>query len=226
MQTALMRTDKEKIIIALKRQGKNIRQIAEQTQSSFSTISSVLKEADEEERIIAQKKIKLEQDDHASATYSRALVMFSQGKTNIDVAKITGLKADEIISIRKDYWKLIEADELAQLHEQVKPYLSSLLNLDKRMRRENIDQDDIVWSLNHFKELRFLRDKIIRARANLERLQDKLFETHNAWTSLVRRKQRLEAIIQNCEYQISSYREKFKSFREFEAIGEELDKKP
>ena len=183
-----MRTDKEKIIIALKRQGKNIRQIAEQTQSSFSTISSVLKEADEEERIVAQKKIKLEQDNHASATYSRALVMFSQGKRNIDVAKITGLKADEIISIRKDYWKLIEADELAQLYEQVEPYLSSLLNLDKRMRRENIDQDDIVWSLNHFKELRFLRVKISRARDNLERLQNKLFETHNASISLVRRK--------------------------------------
>ena len=182
-----MRTDKEKNIIALKRQGKNIRQIAEQTQSSFSTISSVLKEADEEERIVAQKKIKLEQDNHASATYSRALVMFSQGKRNIDVAKITGLKADEIISIRKDYWKLIEADELAQLYEQVEPYLSSLLNLDKRMRRENIDQDDIVWSLNHFKELRFLRVKIIRARANLERLQNELFETHNASISLVRR---------------------------------------
>ena len=220
-----MRTDKEKIIIALKRQGKNIRQIAEQTQSSFSTISSVLKEADEEERIVAQKKIKLEQDNHASATYSRALVMFSQGKRNIDVAKITGLKADEIISIRKDYWKLIEADELAQLYEQVEPYLSSLLNLDKRMRRENIDQDDIVWSLNHFKELRFLRVKISRARDNLERLQNELFETHNASISLVRRKQRLEAIIQNCENQVSSYREKFKSFREFEAIGEELDKK-
>ena len=188
METALMRTDKEKIIIALKRQGKNIRQIAEQTQSSFSTISSVLKEADEEERIVAQKKIKLEQDNHASATYSRALVMFSQGKRNIDVAKITGLKADEIISIRKDYWKLIEADELAQLYEQVEPYLSSLLNLDKRMRRENIDQDDIVWSLNHFKELRFLRVKISRARDNLERLQNKLFETHNASISLVRRK--------------------------------------
>lgn len=97
----LMISEKDKQIIDLKKHGKTIREIAEKTQSSFSTISRVLKMAEDQEMAIAQNKTMQEEENQARARYTQAMKMFSQGKSNIEVAKnITGMRADEILSIQ------------------------------------------------------------------------------------------------------------------------------
>jgi dihydrodipicolinate synthase/N-acetylneuraminate lyase len=97
--------------------------------------------------------------------------MFSRGKRNIDIAKeITGMGADEILSIQEDYWKLNNAEELARIYANSKVYLSSLLLLYSHMRQENIDKEDLVYALKNFKELRLLNEEIFSAIDHLERL--------------------------------------------------------
>lgn len=87
-----------------------------------------MEKAEEEEKTLVQNKTKLEEETQAGARYTKAMEMFSRGKRNIDIAKeITGMGADEILSIQEDYWKLNNAEELARIYANSKVYLSSLL---------------------------------------------------------------------------------------------------
>ena len=220
-----MTTKKEKRIIALNKEGRTFREISEQTRSSFATISKVLKQAEDEESKLAQKKAMVEEDAQSAVRYKRAMDMLSRGKSNIDIVKkITGMRADEMLSIRKQYCELNDADDLARIYANFRPYLSKLLCVYKRMRLEHIDEDDLVYSLKHFKELRFLNNKIFSARNRLERLLKTLTETQKDVDSLKRKKQNLESITKGYENKVLEYRKRFKSFRDFEKIEDRLDK--
>jgi hypothetical protein len=221
----VMITEKDKQIIAHKKQGKTVRQIAQLTRSSFGTISCVLKKDEDEEEAIVHDKAMLEEDTQAGARYTQAMEMFSRGKSNIDIAKkITGMKADEILSIQADYLKLNDAEELARIYANCRPYVSAILRLHDRMRQGNIGQDDLVFALQDFKELRFLNEKIFSARDRLERLLNTITGTRKSVHSLEHKMQNLESIIESYENKVAQYREKFKLFREFEALTQELDR--
>jgi hypothetical protein len=220
-----MITKKDKEIIALRKEGKTVRQIAQLTRSSFGTIGIVLEKAEEEEKTFVQNKTMLEEDTQERARYTKAMEMFSRGKRNIDIAKeITGMRADEILSIQEDYWKLNDAEELARIYANSKSYLSFLLLLYSHMRQENIDKDDLVYALKNFKELRLLNEEIIAAIDHLEQLSNTRIKTQNDIHSSEHKMRLLERIIEKYENEISQYREKLKSFREFEAMTDELDK--
>ena len=220
-----MSTEKEKLIISLKKQGKTIRQIAEQTQSSFSTISNILKKAEDEERKLAQKKTVGEEETQKGARYTQAMKMFSRGKSTIDVVKkISGMKADEVLALHADYLELKKAKELARAYREDRPYLSSLLRLYERTRQENITQDDFVLAMQDVKRLRSLDKKIFSAIDYLGRLESALNETKNKVHHLERKKQNLETMIEGYENKVLQYRKMFKSFRDYQALEEELDK--
>jgi predicted nucleic acid-binding Zn-ribbon protein len=90
------------------------------------------------------------------------------------------------------------------------------------MRQENIDQDDLVYSLKHFKELRVLNNKIFCTSDRLEGLKNTLVETQKAVDSLERKKQNLKSIIKGYEDKVLRYRKSFASFRDFESIEDQL----
>lgn len=66
-----MLIEKKRRILALNKEGKTVREIAELTNSSFTTISATLKEAEAEEKIVALEKTKQEEQTKASQKYSR-----------------------------------------------------------------------------------------------------------------------------------------------------------
>lgn len=66
-----MLIEKKRRILALNKEGKTVREIAELTNSSFTTVSATLKEAEAEEKIVAQEKTKQEEQTKASQKYSR-----------------------------------------------------------------------------------------------------------------------------------------------------------
>jgi transposase len=218
-----MLTEKEKRIVALIQEGKTVREIARTTNSSFTTIDDARSKAEEEEMIAAQKKSKLEEQKRASEKYTQALNLFSQNKSNVEVAVLTGLMAVEVISIKKDYLKLIGADELAVLYNQAEPYLESLLELHKRTSLEGISQDDLVWALDHSREFRFLKKEINKASAQLEKLGDEIFEAQNELDSITLKRRMLEDIVNSLEKREMKLIEKSESYREFQAIGQELE---
>jgi transposase len=218
-----MLTEKERRIVALKREGKTVREIAELTNSSFSTINDTWIKAEEEEKREAEKKVKLEEQREASDKYTQALALFSQRKSNIEVATSTGLRADEVISIKRDYWKLIRADELALLYEQNRRHLLSIIELDKRIREEDITDDDIIHALEHIREFRSLGDRIERRRDRLTRLNQVIFKARQEISSLIRRREGVERRIDRLKQQESEYNRKFDSYKKFQAIDADLE---
>jgi IS30 family transposase len=187
-----MLIEKKRRILALNNEGKTVREIAELTNSSFTTISATLKEAEAEEKIVAQEKTKQEEQTKASQKYSQALKLFPEGKENIEVAIITGLRAEEVISIRNDSWRLLGSDKLAILYDQYEPYLPSFLEFNRRTRQKGISQDTIVRALEHFEELENLEKEIPRARAYLNKLDDAIRQRRNEIDFLAQKKWRLK----------------------------------
>jgi hypothetical protein len=219
-------TEKEKRIIVLNKENKNSREISKLTRSSFGTISRVLEKARNEEKALAQRKTMMEEETQAGARYTQAMTMFSMGKSPIDVAKkITGMKADEVLAIHVDYMKLNNAKELARIYVKARPYISSLLRLYERTREENIKQDDLVYSIKNFKDLRILTGKIFSSTNQLEGLQTYLAEIQKTVYSLLRQKRELENTIRSYRSKELHYRKRFKSFSEYEAFEEEFDKR-
>jgi hypothetical protein len=218
-----MLTEKERRIVALIQEGKTVREIARLTNSSFTAINGARSKAEEEETIAAQKKSKLEEQKRASDKYTQALDLFSQNKSNVEVAVSTGLTAAEVISIRKDYLKLIGANELAIIYDLAEPYLESLLELHKRARLKGISQDDLVWALDHSKKLRFLEEETSKASAQLEKLEDDIFEAQNELNSITLKKRKLEDIVNSLEERERKLIEKSESYRQFQALGQELE---
>lgn len=219
-----MLIEKKRRILALNKEGKTVREIAELTNSSFTTISATLKEAEAEEKIVSQEKTKQEEQTKASQKYSQALKLFSEGKENIEVAIITGLRAEEVISIRKDSWRLLGADKLAILYDQYEPYLPSFLEFNRRTRQKGISQDTIVHALEHFEELQNLEKELPRARAYLNRLEDAIRQRRNEIDFLAQKKWRLEYNLDYLKQKESEHIKKFKSYRHFLAIERNLER--
>ena len=101
----LTRSEKEKAVIELYRQGKTYRQIAELLHVSFGDISFIIRretgEAEEQERIRMSKA-------------SQALQLFEQAKTPVQVAIKLDIETQEVERLYKEYWKL---NGLLQLNE-------------------------------------------------------------------------------------------------------------
>lgn len=128
-----------------------------------------------------------------------------------------------MISARTDYWKLLDADELALLYDQNKQYLSYILMLNKRIGHEEINQDDIIWILRHFKELRVLETKIPKGRAQLSNLEDPIETIRNELGFLASKKWRLEYEVDILTDQESKLIKKSESYRQFQALDRELE---
>jgi transposase len=76
----LTRQQRERLVLELYNQGKNTREIAEQTRMSFSAIGAILKKAEQE------NKAQGEQTEELSLS-SQAYKLFSERRTLAQVAK-------------------------------------------------------------------------------------------------------------------------------------------
>lgn len=111
----LTREEKEKLVIQLYEQGKSFREIAQELHLSFGTISSVIKRYTRETKYEEEKKgTEVESKD------SRVFKLFEDGKTPIQVVIESGLNADEVRKMYKEWFELRGLQELYQLYEEIK----------------------------------------------------------------------------------------------------------
>ena len=217
-----MRTQKENRIIALKKEGKTVREIAEITKSSFATITSVVNDAEDEEGVIANDRHRQEEKKLSDEKYKRALEMFAQGKQNVEVATSIGLRAEEVISYRKEYWKLIGADKLVTLYDRIEPNISSIVRMTEMIVQEGICDEEIRRVFRRFKEFRALDDKISQAKAQLNNLYEEILKARNGLQSYDQEKARLEGVIEGLKNKELEYMKNFQSYREFRAYARRL----
>lgn len=189
----------------MKKEGKTVREIAEITKSSFATITSVVNDAEDEEMIIANGRTRQEEKKQSDEKYKRALQMFAQGKKNVEVATSIGLLAVEVISYRKEYWKLIGSDKLVTLYDRIEPNISSIVKVAEITEQEGISDNETRRILRHFKVLRTLDDKIYQAQAQLDHLYRNILEAQKGLQSFNQEKTRLEGEIERLKNEKSEY---------------------
>ena len=128
----LTREEKEKLVLDLYYiEGKTYPEIAKEARISLRDIGPILKKSGTEQSL---------------SNSSQAYLLFSEGKTPIQVAIKLGLKEPEVHELFRQYWKLQQLYSLYQVHEHVKEDIWTFVELYRLMRAAGMD-------LKHVKKL-------------------------------------------------------------------------
>jgi hypothetical protein len=115
--------------------------------------------------------------------------LFSEGKTPLDVAIALDLPADEVQAIHREFWELHNMHELAEVYEEIRPYLSSVLRLHKILNDLGMGEQEIINVLklanNH--QLEHLQWKVEYLRNDIEMLEVQKTKCNHHLLNLSRR---------------------------------------
>ncbi len=116
----LTRQEKEKLVLDLYyKEGMTYTEIAKEARISLRDIGPILKKSGSEQSM---------------SNSSQAYLLFSEGKTPLQVAIKLGLKEPEVHEFYKQYWKLQQLYSLYQVHEHVKEDIWTFVELYRLMR--------------------------------------------------------------------------------------------
>jgi hypothetical protein len=132
-------------------------------------INKLKKEAERERGYTNDEEV----DTEPKSKQSQAFKLFSEGKTPLNVAIALDLPADEIQAIHREFWELNNMHELAEVHEEIRPYLSSVLRLHKILNDLGMGEQEIINVLklanNH--QLEHLQWKVEYLRNEIDMLE-------------------------------------------------------
>ena len=148
--------DKEELVIRLHKEGKTIRQIAH---LSFTDIGSIIQKIDcrdNNDGVEANKDIKNKTRE------TKALFLFSIGKTPLQVAIELDLPASEVHDMLEEYWALNELHELAFVYNEIKAYLPSFLKLFHCLKKHKMLSEKRITNILRYagNDLSQLTDRV------------------------------------------------------------------
>jgi transcriptional regulator len=143
--TGLMnREEKQKLVLALNKQGKTIRQIAQIVHMSFGDISFIIRretgEAEEQERSRMSKA-------------SQGLKLFEQGNTLVQVAIKLDMETREVDRLYREYWNLKGLHGLNDIYAELKGNIFSLVKLYRFTKKEGMTQQRVINALEIAEEI-------------------------------------------------------------------------
>lgn len=172
----LSRVEKEQRVIELYKQGRSIREIAQEVHMSFAGIGSIIRkftglQGDDDGK-------SKEQQDKAPTTLlskdSQAFALFSDGKKPIQVAIKLDLKADVVDKLYQQFWRLEGLYQLNLVYKEIRRYLPSFLTLFRIMKQQRMmTEQDVVDALKFGKELQHLKDQFQILVEEINSLEDK-----------------------------------------------------
>jgi transposase len=122
----LSNAEREKLVLDLYNQGKNIRQIAKEARMSFQDINIVLKKAAASLESETNKKQSADSAANDKAIEivvdktTQAYKLFSEGKKPIEVTVNLGINGEETIRLYKEFWKLKRLNGLYKIYPEIK----------------------------------------------------------------------------------------------------------
>ena len=157
----LSREEKEKLVLDLYyNKGYTYRDIARELRVSPNQIREIIKRHEEKNDAIANKKKML-------SLSSQAYKLFSEGKTNVQVAIKLDLPQEQITQFRLESWRLQNQDELESLYKLAKGKVSVLWKIYKELmiiRGLSIEEVAIVMNTDHIYHLARLFKELVRKR--------------------------------------------------------------
>ena len=122
MQVILDKQEKEQLVIRLHKEGKTIRQIALEAHISFTDIGKIIQKINghnnTNEKDLGDKSIE-----------TRAIYLFSIGKTPLEVAIELNLPSAEVHDLQEEFWALNQNYDLALVYGEIKNFLPLFLKL-------------------------------------------------------------------------------------------------
>src|SRR6059058_3749073 len=118
----LSRRERERLVLDLYNQGKNIREIAQEVRMSFSAIGAILKKAEQENETSKEQTEKM-------SLSSQAYKLFSDRKTLAQVAIALNLREPEVNKFYMEYCKLTQLDSLCRIYDKIKDDIYPFVNL-------------------------------------------------------------------------------------------------
>jgi hypothetical protein len=133
----LNKHQKKALVIALYKQGKTRRQIAEIVHMSFKDIADIINDHTGDSEVNQPVKSK----------NARAFELFLQGKHSVEVAIELDMPADKVEELHVQYWRLSKLDDLEILYHEAEYSLSLLLHLHNILRDKRITNDKDIHEL-------------------------------------------------------------------------------
>src|SRR5690349_4465082 len=110
----MTRDQKERYVLVLYEQGKNIRQIAQLAHMSFGDIGAIIKKHKKEvEQVNEPPKERTYNRPKSKAT--QAIKLFSEGKSLVDVAIALDLPPDKVQGMYRQFLQLNNMDKLVRV---------------------------------------------------------------------------------------------------------------
>jgi len=128
----ITRQQRERLVLNVYNQGKNTPEIAEEVRMSFSAIGAILKKAEEEK------------EARTKAVSSLSGLLFSEGKTPLQVAIALNLRDDQVTELYNEYWNLNHLHDLSQVYEEIKDDIVSFLNLYKLAKAAGMNTQQVI----------------------------------------------------------------------------------
>jgi transposase len=151
------REERKQYVIELFKQGKTIREIAQDVHMSFGSIGGII------------KKVKYDADEGKEEEQNKSkdtqsLKLFSEGKEPID--RVNGLY--------REFWKLKRLYKLTEIYEEIRNFLPSFLELFRIIKKEGLlTEKDIASILKSAHELPDIKNKVQRLIEQVSWLENK-----------------------------------------------------
>jgi hypothetical protein len=150
------REEREQHVIELYKQGKTIREIAQDVHMSFGSIGSIIRklngeEDNTEEGGEQQKVIHLSKE-------TLAFKLFLDGKNCVEVVIALDIKPEEAETLYIEFLRLSGLDKLVTMYKEAGLNIQILLNLFRIITRRGMNEQDIMNLLNLAKEIPVLKE--------------------------------------------------------------------
>lgn len=160
-------TEKRGRIIELRNQGKTIRVIAKELGMSSRTVIGILNDNSAKDARAGAEKKNQEQQYLLQTNYTRALRLFRDGISLLDVTIDLGVFAEETKRTFFDYQEINGLDNFRGVYEDIRSSLPALLTLWGMMTERGLGVKDALVAIEYAsdrakaeRELQFLTNKV------------------------------------------------------------------
>ncbi|HZI71474.1 MAG TPA: hypothetical protein VFD60_09970 [Nitrososphaeraceae archaeon] len=151
----MLNSEREKLVVDLYNQGKNVREISQEARMSFRDIGAILKKAEEANNgnAIDDGKDNNNNNKSTNVKATQAYKLFSEGKKLVDVSIQLDIRENEATKYFHEFLRLKGQDEVYEIYLENKHYLRTLRMLLRVLKREGMTAaiDKIDWFVNMIK---------------------------------------------------------------------------
>jgi intein-encoded DNA endonuclease-like protein len=130
--------EKEENVIRLCKKNKSFREIAKIMHMCFRDIGVIINKWKERENG------QLDDDIKSKSKTTQAIKLFSEDKNPVGVAIALDLPSEQVQAIYRDYWELKSMFSLAQIYDESKYDLRSLLRLHRIFKNLGMEEKEVI----------------------------------------------------------------------------------